>query len=148
MSHGVQEMSQAVHVTQAVEEMSQTGAEMSQAGHEVSHQQVMGDSQVQGVEEVHQGMHEAQGHVVSQGVDEGAGLGFHIPEDSGEVLYLDPSDPAAQLLLQEAGITLGEGGVLQTADGQILHTEEGTPISTQSMSQSYVTQSEHASYIQ
>merc|ERR1712061_73353 len=101
-----------------------------------------------GVQEVAQAMQDSQGQVVSQGVDEGgAGLGFHIPEDSGEVLYLDPSDPAAQLLLQEAGITLGEGGVLQTADGQILHTEEGTPISTQAMSQSYVTQPEAASYV-
>merc|ERR1719319_2109739 len=98
--------------------------------------------------EIQQGIHEDQGQVVSQSVDEGAEHSFHIPEDNGEILYLDPSDPAAQLLLQEAGITLGEGGVLQTADGQILHTEEGTPISTQSMAQPYVTQAEQASYIQ
>ena len=57
-------------------------------------------------------------------------IGLQLPEESGEVLYLDPNDPAAQLLLQEAGITLGEGGVLQTADGQILHSEDGHPITT------------------
>jgi hypothetical protein len=32
--------------------------------------------------------------------------------------------------LQEAGITLGEGGVLKTADGQILTNEEGNPITS------------------
>ena len=48
------------------------------------------------------------------------------------MLYLDPNDPAAQLLLREAGITLGEGGVLQTADGQVLHSEDGAPITTNS----------------
>ena len=59
-------------------------------------------------------------------------IGLQLPEESGEVLYLDPNDPAAQLLLQEAGITLGEGGVLQTADGQVLHSEDGSPITTNS----------------
>ena len=38
-------------------------------------------------------------------------IGLQLPE-SGEVLYLDPNDPAAQQLLQEAGIHLGDGGVL------------------------------------
>ena len=59
-------------------------------------------------------------------------IGLQLPEESGEVLYLDPNDPAAQLLLREAGITLGEGGVLQTADGQVLHSEDGNPITTNS----------------
>merc|ERR1719186_803999 len=57
-------------------------------------------------------------------------IGLQLPDEGGEVLYLDPNDPAAQLLLQEAGIHLGEGGVLQTADGQILHSEDGNPITT------------------
>eukprot|EP00092_Neocalanus_flemingeri_P090714 GFUD01114902.1.p1 GENE.GFUD01114902.1~~GFUD01114902.1.p1 ORF type:complete len:2510 (+),score=681.34 GFUD01114902.1:132-7661(+) len=59
-------------------------------------------------------------------------IGLQLPDEGGEVLYLDPNDPAAQLLLQEAGIHLGEGGVLQTADGQILHSEDGNPITTNS----------------
>ena len=46
------------------------------------------------------------------------------------MLYLDPNDPAAQIVLQEAGITLGEGGVLKTADGQILTNEDGSPITS------------------
>jgi len=57
-------------------------------------------------------------------------IGLQLPDEGGEVLYLDPNDPAAQLLLQEAGIHLGEGGVLQTADGQVLHSEDGNPITT------------------
>merc|ERR1719225_2593238 len=56
-------------------------------------------------------------------------IGLQLPE-SGEVLYLDPNDPAAQQLLQEAGIHLGDGGVLQTLDGQVLAGEDGTPITT------------------
>ena len=56
-------------------------------------------------------------------------IGLQLPE-SGEVLYLDPADPAAQQLLQEAGIHLGEGGVLQTIDGQVLSGEDGNPITT------------------
>jgi len=39
-------------------------------------------------------------------------IGLLLPDGNGEVLYLDPNDPAAQFLLQEAGITLGEGEVL------------------------------------
>ena len=66
-------------------------------------------------------------------------IGLQLPEESGEVLYLDPNDPAAQLLLREAGITLGEGGVLQTADGQVLHSEDGNPITTNSKQQSSTT---------
>ena len=54
-------------------------------------------------------------------------LGLPLPE-SGEVLYLDPNDPAAQQLLQEAGISLGDNGVLQTLDGQVLQGEDGNPI--------------------
>ena len=57
-------------------------------------------------------------------------IGLQLPDEGGEVLYLDPADPAAQLLLQEAGIHLGEGGVLQTADGQVLQGEDGSPITT------------------
>ena len=34
-------------------------------------------------------------------------IGLQLPDDNGEVLYLDPNDPAAQILLQEAGITMG-----------------------------------------
>ena len=54
-------------------------------------------------------------------------IGLQLPE-SGEVLYLDPNDPAAQQLLQEAGISLGDNGVLQTLDGQVLQGEDGNPI--------------------
>eukprot|EP00090_Calanus_glacialis_P025693 TRINITY_DN40276_c0_g1_i2.p1 TRINITY_DN40276_c0_g1~~TRINITY_DN40276_c0_g1_i2.p1 ORF type:complete len:2550 (+),score=803.50 TRINITY_DN40276_c0_g1_i2:1143-7652(+) len=61
-------------------------------------------------------------------------IGLQLPDEGGEVLYLDPNDPAAQLLLQEAGIHLGEGGVLQTADGQVLHSEDGNPITTNNRS--------------
>ena len=31
-------------------------------------------------------------------------IGLQLPDENGEVLYLDPNDPAAQILLQEAGI--------------------------------------------
>ena len=34
-------------------------------------------------------------------------IGLQLPDENGEVLYLDPNDPAAQMLLQEAGITMG-----------------------------------------
>ena len=54
-------------------------------------------------------------------------IGLQLPE-SGEVLFLDPNDPAAQQLLQEAGISLGDNGVLQTLDGQVLQGEDGNPI--------------------
>merc|ERR1719295_2082348 len=66
-------------------------------------------------------------------------IGLQLPDEGGEVLYLDPNDPAAQLLLQEAGIHLGEGGVLQTADGQVLHSEDGNPITTNAKQQSSTT---------
>ena len=58
-------------------------------------------------------------------------IGLQLPE-SGEVLYLDPNDPAAQQLLQEAGISLGDNGVLQTLDGQVLQGEDGNPITANS----------------
>ena len=54
-------------------------------------------------------------------------IGLQLPE-SGEVLFLDPNDPAAQQLLQEAGISLGDNGVLQTLEGQVLQGEHGNPI--------------------
>jgi len=57
-------------------------------------------------------------------------IGLQLPDENGEVLYLNPNDPAHQMLLQEAGITMGEGGVLQTADGQILTNDEGNPITS------------------
>ena len=56
-------------------------------------------------------------------------IGLQLP-DSGEVLYLDLADPMSQQVLQEAGIHLGEGGVLQTIDGQVLSEEDGNPITT------------------
>ena len=34
-------------------------------------------------------------------------IGLQLPDDNGEVLYLNPNDPAHQMLLQEAGITMG-----------------------------------------
>ncbi len=43
-----------------------------------------------------------------QHIPSGNLIGLQLPDENGEVLYLDPNDPAAQMLLQEAGITLGE----------------------------------------
>merc|ERR1719210_3289040 len=77
------------------------------------------------VQQQHQQQQQPQQQQAAQNL-----IGLQLPEEGGEVLYLDPNDPAAQLLLQEAGIHLGEGGVLQTADGQVLHSEDGNPITT------------------
>ena len=54
-------------------------------------------------------------------------IGLQLPE-SGQFLFLDPNDFAAQQLLQEAGISLGDNRVLQTLDGQVLQGEDGNPI--------------------
>jgi hypothetical protein len=43
-----------------------------------------------------------------QRIPSGNLIGLQLPDENGEVLYLDPNDPAAQMLLQEAGITLGK----------------------------------------
>jgi len=43
-----------------------------------------------------------------QHIPSGNLIGLQLPDENGEVLYLDPNDPAAQMLLQEAGITLGQ----------------------------------------
>ena len=49
---------------------------------------------------------------------------------TGEENILTDADGNVQQLLQEAGIQLGEGGVLQTIDGQVLSGKDGTPIRT------------------
>ncbi|CAB4070401.1 unnamed protein product [Lepeophtheirus salmonis] len=46
-----------------------------------------------------------------------------VAESHGEILYIDPNDPQAAALLEQAGLTLGPDGTVQAIQG---HLEEGS----------------------